>query len=182
MVNHFADGTELLTRTTTERGREFALPFYINDGALGPPVRLEVNVVLPSQGEVRLGPLRLVQFEPGDDPLLFPSQWWSGAQAGLILALLGLLTGALGGPVFSLSARGRARRLVLTLLALIAGMGIGLIVLGVMASNAEQPWHVAYPLLLFGFVNAAMPLALVRPVRRRYERIEMLRMSALDAS
>lgn len=78
MWNHLAEGA-FFTRTLGPGGpmgrldgssgwRTFVLPFTNREGG-APPRKLVVNVVLQGAGTVEIGPLELVQFAPGEDPL-----------------------------------------------------------------------------------------------------------------
>lgn len=78
MWNHLPEGT-FFTRTLGEAGpmrrldgssgwRAFVLPFTNREGG-APPRKLVINVILQGTGTVEIGPLELVQFAPGEDPL-----------------------------------------------------------------------------------------------------------------
>ena len=85
MMNYFPGGKSFFSRTLAPSGpmavlegtsewRPFVLPFFANLGDPGfvkpalRPERLTLTVVLPEEGTVYLGPLRLVQFEENEDP------------------------------------------------------------------------------------------------------------------
>jgi len=72
------------------------------------PERLVVRVVLPGRGIVRLGPIKLVHYGPGEDPLMPPGQWWSDRQGGWLGALSSAAFGCLAGLVGLLAGRGPA--------------------------------------------------------------------------
>ena len=78
--NIFPNGGRYFSRTLGAQGplrhlegssewREFVLPFFNKEGA-APPNRLILQVVFPGSGTVDLGPLRLVEYGPNEDPLL----------------------------------------------------------------------------------------------------------------
>jgi hypothetical protein len=64
--------------------RIFVLPFMNRDGG-SPPDKLVLNLVMMGAGTVEIGPLELVQFAAGEDPLADSSAWWSDRQAGTFL-------------------------------------------------------------------------------------------------
>ena len=190
MWSGFPGGDRYFTKTLTPAGllkrldgssdwRRFVLPFFNQEGG-PPPTTLTVNVVLPGPGIVDLGPLRLVQYGRGEDPLGAPGQWWSERTAGLGGGLLGALLGCVGALVGWLSSKGRARGLVLGLMKALAGLGIATVLIGVVALLRGQPWVVYHPLHLIGFLCALIFGLLLRPTRRRYEALELRRMRAAD--
>jgi hypothetical protein len=78
MWNHLPEGA-FFTRTLSAGGpmgrldgssgwRTFVLPFTNREGG-APPQKLVVNIVMQGAGTVEIGPLELVQFGPGEDPL-----------------------------------------------------------------------------------------------------------------
>ena len=192
MWSFFPGGGRYFTRTLAGSGpmrglrgssawREFVLPFQVKDAA-GAPQKLVINVVLPGKGKVAVGPMRLVQYEGGEDPLAAAGQWWTGRQGGWIGGICGALFGCLGGLIGLLSTRGKARGFVMGALAVMvvvgaAGLGVGLVALA-----KSQPYAVFYPPLLVGVLMTAIPLGMFRGIRRRYEQIELRKMAALDAS
>jgi hypothetical protein len=191
MLSHFPDGTEYFSRTLATSGpmqhltgtsdwRPFALPFFLQDSPQR-PTRLEVNLTLPGRGTVELGPMRLVQYSPGETPGAATGAWWSPSQAGLIGGIAGSVLGLLGGLIGFLAGRGRGRQLVLGILAGMVIFGFAALAVGVAALLAGQPFQVFYPPLLLGILGAALGGTLRGTVRRQYERIELQRMRALDA-
>ncbi len=192
MWNHFPDGSRYFSRTLGAAGpmkslkgssdwRPFVLPFYNKEG--GPaPAKLVLNVVLPGRGTVYLGPLRLVQFGPGEDPLGTVGQWWSEQQAGLIGGALGTILGCMGALIGWLASAGKARRLALGMMKTMAVLGVAALVLGVVALLRSQPYAVYYPLLLIGLIGSVLPATLLRTIRKRYEEMELRRMRAMDVS
>jgi peptidoglycan/LPS O-acetylase OafA/YrhL len=99
----------------------------------------------------------------------------------MIGASLGVIAGLLGAAVGILNGRRRNPRLTEALLT--AGVGIGVIalVLGGFALLVDQPWHVAYPLLLTGLILTIVNAALLPQMRRNHAAAELHRMRALDA-
>ena len=192
MWSHFAAGERFFTRGLADSGpmgclsgtqdwREFSLPFTVTDGAARPG-KLVLNVVLPSRGTVRLGHLRLVQYDEAEDPLAATGQWFSGSAAGIIGGVFGALFGCLGGLIGLLSTRGKGRRFALTSLKVTAGVGAVAVAVGLAAVVRSQPYAVYYPLLLIGGLLTALPLGLLPTVRKRYEQVELRKIKAMDAS
>ncbi len=190
MWSLFPDGSRYFSRTLATAGpmkslkgssgwRPFVLPFS-NKESGPPPVKLEVNVVLPGRGTVYLGPLRLVQYGPTEDPLAVAGQWWSDQAGGLLGGIAGSILGCLGGMVGWLASTGRARRLALGTVKLMSLVGVMALAAGGIALARSQPYAVYYPLLLIGAICTALPAALLRSIRRRYEEIELRRMRAMD--
>ena len=192
MWSVFPDGARYFTRTLGNAGpmkslkgssdwREFALPFSItktNDR----PKKLVVNVVLPGPGTVEIGPMRLVQYAPGEDPMAAPGQWWDDQTGGFIGAILGVAMGCLGGLVGWLVSRGQARGFVIGTLKTMTAVGVALLALGGVALAYSQPYAVFYPLLLGGVLCAVIPGGVLRTTRKRYEEMELRKMAALDAT
>lgn len=188
MSSVFPDGYRFFTRTVAADGplallegdskwRRFELPFNLA-GANQLPTRLEISLVLPSSGTVWLGPMRLERWTPQVDMARRP--WWSGRSARLA-GVLGSVLGLVGALVGVLAARGRARRLVLSLLVGMVVVGIGLALLGGVATLTSQPRHVWYPLVLIGGLSALLGLSILPTVRRRYAMEELRRIQARDA-
>jgi len=78
MWNVFSDGTRYFSRTQADNGpmawitgtdsdRSFQVPFN-REGSDNPPIRLEINLVLPGGGSVDVGPIRLVELRSGPTP------------------------------------------------------------------------------------------------------------------
>jgi len=191
MWSEFANGNRYFSRTLSASGpsrglqgscdwREIILPFFITDKALGSPTRIEVNLVLPGTGTVWLGPLRLVQYAPGELPGS-PRAWWSASLGGWVGGIGGSLLGCMGGLIGWCAAKGRARGLVMFLTAAIFIIGVASLIGGIAALAAAQPYGVYYPLLLVGVLCTILPAWQIRGIRNRYEQIELRRMSAADA-
>jgi hypothetical protein len=178
--------------------RSFALPFYVSDGSGRAPEKIEVNVVFPGRGTVYLGPVRLAQFSPGENPLVAAEQWrpdqqvevppveaghwWSNRQAGLYGGISGALLGCVGALIGTLVSKGRGRRLVLVLLRVIFTVGVLAVAATLFAVTQSQPYAVCYPLLIIGGTCVLVSAGLLPGVRKRYEELELRRTTALDAS
>lgn len=183
MWSYMADGSRYFSRTLADGGpmaslsgdsptRPFELPFSLN-GAEGPQ-RVEVNVVLPSQGRVWVGPLELVGFGP-------QAAWWSEGTSNLLGATLGVLAGLSGAAVGLLSRR--LDKWPLVELILKGGLGVGgsALSVGLAALAFAQPRYVWYPLVLIGAIGVTVFGALWPAMRRNYHAAELRRISALDA-
>jgi len=179
--NHFSNGSAYFTRTLADSGpmgnirgssdwREFSLPFTSNR-ELGPPTRIELNVVFAGRGTVELSPIRVVQHaEP----------WWSWQIGVVIGAGGGTLLGILGGLIGTLAGLGKARPLVLASMRAMFLLGTAGAVAGLAAVFLAQPFYVHLPLLLIGFVCVAVAGPLFFVLRRRYEQLELRKMASLD--
>ena len=204
MWSTFPDGSAYFSRTLASGGpmqsisgssdwRPFVLPFYATEGMR--PAKLELNIVLPEGGVVYLEPAQLVQdldatglpkgykLPPAASSAgASPAGWWSDRTGGWVGGISGGVLGLLGALVGLLAGRGKARRLVFGLLMTILVVGGTSLLLGIVAVSMGQPYAVYYPLLLCGVIATLLPLALIPQLKRRYEELELRRMSALDAT
>ncbi len=187
MWSMFPDGGQFFSRTLAPGGplaalhgdskwRRFQLPFLIN-GTNQLPSRLEINLVLPGPGTVWLGPMQLERL-----PLVASAgrAWWNGPSSNFAGAL-GSLLGLVGGLVGVLAGRGKARRLVLSLIVGMVAVGVGLALLGGLATLIAQPRDGWYSLVLVGGLSAVVGLSVLPAVRRRYAMEELRRIQARDA-
>jgi hypothetical protein len=190
MWNHFPNGGRYFTKSLAADGllrtldgtsdwRPFVLPFF-NDDKAPPPTTLTLGVVLPGGGRVDLGPLRLAQYGPLEDPLAVPGQWWGDRAGGLVGGAAGGVVGILGSLVGVLGGSGRARRLVLGLTHGLIAAGIVTFAAGAVAWIQGQAYAVYYPLLLVGGISAVVFATVLPALRKRYESQELRRMRALD--
>ncbi|MDY6913533.1 MAG: hypothetical protein SVT52_03645 [Planctomycetota bacterium] len=191
MWSIFPGGERCFSRTLGARGllqsldgsspwRPFALPFFVHKST-DRPEKLIVNVVLPGSGRVYLSSLRLVQYDDGEDPLAVAGQWWSDRTGGAVGGTLGATVGLLGAMVGVLCSLGRGRAFVLALMKVMIAVGAAGLVIGVVAVIQSQPYAVYYPLLLCGVIAVAVFGGLLGVVRRRFEQLELRKMSAMDA-
>lgn len=182
MWSWFADGNRYYSRTLGESGpmqhlegtsdwRPFALPFFGNAES-GLPTRIVVNAVLVDRGTVYLSPITLCQF---------PDGWWTERDAGWIGGVGGSIVGLLGALIGTLGGFGKARRFVLLLTTALVGLGVLCLILGAAAFALGQPYAVYYPLLLFGIITTAVCGGNLPILRRRYQQIELRRMTAMDS-
>lgn len=181
MWNLFGDGGRYFTRTLADIGplqkitessdwRDFGL-YFDATGAKAPPEKLTIGLVLPGAGEVSISSLTLSELDAGE-ALENPGRFWgiAGAFLGTVGAILGSLAGA-----------GRARTLVLTGLNIMMATGAVGLVLSILFLVRSDPYHASYPLLVLSTIALAVPAFSLRGIRRRYEELELRRMSALDA-
>jgi hypothetical protein len=191
MWSHFPDGSAYFSRTLAGQGpmanlsgtsawRDMALPFSAA-GTTKRPSRLVFNVVQPGKGRVWIGSLRLVQYRQGEDPLASSGEWWTERDGGLIGGIGGAVMGLAGALIGVLSARGRSRTVVLAVMALVTALSAIALAAGIFAVTHGQPYGVYYPLLLGGGLGFMLFGGLRPMVRRRYDEIELRRMSAADA-
>ncbi len=184
----FPNGERFFTRTLAAQGslaafhgesnwRRFELPFDMS-GASQVPSRLEINLVLSGPGTVWLGPIHL---QPWAGQAGTNGGWWSERVGTLVGTILGSFLGVVGAIIGVLSGRGRARRLVLTLLVGMIAVGGGLALVGAAAALSSQPRHVWYPLLAIGGASAVIGLVILPAMRRRFAAEELRRIDALDA-
>jgi hypothetical protein len=190
MWNHFPSGGRYFTKSLAGAGplrtldgtsdwRPFVLPFF-NDENAPPPTTLTLTVVLPAGGRVDLGPLRLVQYGPMEDPLALSDHWWGDRMGGLVGGVAGGVVGILGSLLGWLGGTGRARRFVLGSARALIAVGVVTFVAGAVAWTRGQPYAVYYPLLLVGGITALVLGTALPALRKRYEAQELRRMRALD--
>lgn len=192
MWSHFADGSHYFARTLAQSGllqnlegscpwRPFSLPFAVASRT-DRPTTLVLNVVFPSRGTVYLSPLRLAEYADNEDPLRVPGQWWTERTGGLVGGILGAILGCLGGSIGVLSAKGKARRLVLGLMSTICFVGVLFLGVGAVALFCRQGYGVWYPPLLIGILSTTIMGGTLPRVRRRYQQLELRKMAAVDAA
>jgi hypothetical protein len=210
MLSHFPDGHSYFTRTVMSgplaplAGRSdwrvFRLPFTNEPGGR-PPVALDMNLLLPSEGRVILGPTYLVQTRqdaPEPDPagsttrnrsgsssprkgVLLKSPWPPSRETLVSLGCLAVLV-VLTSVGNWLIKRGKARRFVLVWLwGLIA-------VCGVFIGNfvVMMIWDKTYLISIIA-IGVVLPFGIhfvnvLRRVNSRYADFELRKMSAKDAS
>lgn len=163
--------------------RSFSLPFD-RTGASGPPTRLEINIFLPGKGTVYLSPVKLVQYPKGFSFVgsTSPGDWWSPRLSAIFGGVGGSLIGCLGALIGCLAGVGKARRFVMGMAKLLTALGILLTIAGVVAVVCKQPYAIWYPLLLAGVILAAVCGANLPAIKKRYEDLEIRRMTSMDAT
>ena len=102
--------------------------------------------------------------EPWFDPNLYAGI--GGAVVGAGGAVLGPLAGIL-------APKGKCKRLVLGLHVGLIAVSLGLLVAGIVALAAKQPYGVWYGLLLPGVIGTFVFGALLPVIRMRYRQAEM---------
>jgi hypothetical protein len=174
---------ELGKITGTSGWRQFTLPFD-RTGGTAKPTRLEINLILPGQGTVYLGPIKLVEYEGNlglQKPRGAAGAWWSDRAAGWIGGIGGSVLGCLGSILAVLAAKGRNRGFVVWTSVTLILMGVFSVIVGIAAVAVGQPYAVWFPLLLLGvLLLAILPLRL-RQYQRGYEDLELRRMASMDA-
>jgi hypothetical protein len=206
MWSTFADGGRYMSRTLAPSGptrnldgssdwRPFALVF-VGDERVGPPTRLEINVVLAGPGRVYLSPLRIKQspvalpaaspVEPSAPapvgPAGTPGAWWGDRTGNLIGRIGGTIIGLLGALIGILAGAGKARRFVIAMTILITASGVVALLVGATALAMRQPMVVYAPFLLGGGLMTVLCGGLLPTIRRRYAEIELRRMTAMDVA
>lgn len=194
MWNHFPGQGPFFTRTAAESGpmgklhgassrREFILPFQ-SSPETGAPLKLEINLVLPSKGKVWIGPLTVTEFSPEEWGVAMQAKgaWWGPQFGGMIGGTLGAVFGLLGGLIGTLAGMGKARTFCLTLCWGVIGSGVVCLMAGLVALVQKQPWEVHYPLLLTGCLLTAVVGGLLPGIKNKYAQAELRKMEAMDAT
>ncbi len=165
----------------TSSWRAFMLPFD-RTGTAATPVRLEINLYLPAQGTVYVGPLKLVEYAGSFVPAATSraGAWWSDRRAGLIGGIGGATIGCLASLLALLASRGVARSLVLGMLQGLLGLGVAASIAGIVALCRQQPYGVWMPLLLAGVLLLAIIPHRLRQIHRQYAELELRRISSAD--
>jgi hypothetical protein len=168
MWSQFANGDRFFSRTLSDTGplsqltgssgwRYFVIPFYLGERS-DKPERLLVNLVFTGPGQVDVGPVELVQFAAGEDPLAATfgaksrEPWWLPATGAWIGAVGGSAVGLLGALAGALAGRGRRRASGLMMLIglLETVVAAPLLITGGLALDMGQPFYVYFPALLVG--------------------------------
>ena len=132
------------------------------------------------------GQLAAGELQPGqppadvESPAAIPGAWWDDRTGGMIGGILGSGVGLLGALIGTLGGVGIARRLVLGLMTAAFLAGLLLLGAGVAALVYSQPYAVWYPLLLTGILCSSIMGGLLPVLRRRYEQLELRKMTSMD--
>lgn len=190
MQSVFPDGSTYFSRGVASLGpmrrlkgssgpRVFRLPFRLkpNDPR---PERLELYVVLPGKGNVKLGRIELGTPLPCG-PTNGDGHWWSDRLGGLVGGIAGAMLGYWMTLIGILGALGRARRFVIGGLWATAVCGVVFGAVGLLALNLSQPYHVYLAPLLLGGLMVFLSVVLEPVMKRRYAQMELRKMSAMDA-
>ena len=109
-------------------------------------------------------------------------EWWTEQQAGLVGGIgggvIGILGAILGTCIGILGPRGKGRTFVLGLQITLAVAGAVLLVGGIAALLAKQPYHVYYPLLLGGGILVLLMVGLLPVTIGTYRGAEQRRIEA----
>jgi hypothetical protein len=137
------------------------------------PTHLELKLSLPEHGTVYLRPIKLLGTANG-------SNWWTQEQSGLIGGIGGSIIGCFGGLIGCLAGMGKARRFVLAMAKIFIALGILSLIVGGIAAATKQPYAVYYPLLLLGFILTVVFSVNLPSIQRRYDELEIRRMTSVD--
>jgi len=175
-------GGEMGKLSGTSDWRAFMLPFD-GTGGSGSPTRLEINIFLPAQGTVFLGPVKLVEYTGSFASMGIASSnaWWSDRAAGMVGGIGGGVIGCLGGLLGWLAWKGQARRFVVAASWLLIGLGVALGLAAVVALSEKQQYAVWFPLVLGGILLLGIIPFRLRKFLKHYKDLELRRMMAMDA-
>jgi ABC-type uncharacterized transport system permease subunit len=108
--------------------------------------------------------------------------WWapemSGWIGGIGGAICGVGGGLFGGLVGTLAPKGKAKKLVVGYSLTLLGAGVVMLIVGVVALIARQPYHVWYPLVLMGGILTLVLGINLPMVFARYRAAEMAKLEA----
>jgi hypothetical protein len=167
--------------TGTSDWRALQLPFN-RTGASNSPIRLELNIYLPGQGTVYVGPLKLVEYSGGFTATKRNANaWWSDRTAGWIGGIGGTVFGCLAALLTWLAQSGRARSFVVFTSAALIGIGVLALISGLVALSIAQPYEVWFPLVLIGVLLVGILSYRLKQFIQQYSAIELRRMSSIDA-
>jgi hypothetical protein len=185
LLNDFGNKRIFFTRTLSQFGRqknlqgtsdwrEFELPFSADLGMK--PIKLTLNLVLPGRGKVTVSQPRFVNIAHS------AGAWWTNQQGGRIGGIAGCLLGVLGGLIGLSAAWGKSRNVTMGLCSIGMAIGVGSLLIGVVAAVLKQPYHVYYPLLLIGGISVCAIGANLRGIAQRFQADEFRRIQAVDAT
>ena len=101
--------------------------------------------------------------------------------SGLWGGIAGALVGTVGGLLGWLGGKGRAKTLVLLGFRAMMAAGAVALVVGALSWIQGAGYDVYYPLVLIGGIALFVSASALPRLQKRYEEIELRRMSALDA-
>jgi hypothetical protein len=188
MWNHFSGGKSYFSRTMAPSGpmglingssdwRDFNIGFMVRDASgwlSDRPEKLQFNLMLPGKGTVYISNIQLMQQSPRSSSV---GSWW----AAKVASFGGVTLGILGFVVGNLARRGRAKRFVMLFLYFATCFGVINLITGVVAIFCSQPYAIYYPLLLLGGISIFVCGLLIIPVKKRYEAIELRKISSMDS-
>ena len=114
-------------------------------------------------------------------PAANADEWWSARSAGWIGAIGGTGGGLLGAVFGIMAGFGIARQFVLNSILALTGLGVAILLAGIVALALAQPYHVYYPLLLFGGILALVFGVNYPHLKRRHAELELQKMAAMDS-
>jgi hypothetical protein len=139
---------------------------------VGFPMDLELKLSLPRSGTIYLRPVKI---------LGVVGSWWTPQQISLIGGIGGSVIGCFGALLGLLASRGKARTFVLTTMKIFIALGILLTIAGFAAVVSGQPYAVWYALLLPGVILTLVFSLTLPSIQRRYDELEIRRMTSVDA-
>jgi hypothetical protein len=145
----------------------------VHDALVGSPTQLELHLVWEGRGTIYVRPIRVFGVV---------GSWWSSQQIGLIGGIGGLVIGCFGALLGCLAGMGKARNFVLTTMKIFIALGILLTIAGFVAVVSKQPYAVWYALLLPGVILTLIFSLNLPSIQRRYDELEIRRMTSIDAS
>ncbi len=167
--------------TGTSNWRAFSLPFDAH-ATESHPTKLVLNLQLPGRGVVYLRKVKLSQADTVNAALAPSGAWWSDQTAGLLGGLAGATLGCVGSLLEWLAARGQAPRFVLLTVKTLIGCGAAIMVAGLAAITARQPYGVCFVLLLLGVLLVSIFPSRLRRYQSRFREAELRRMQSMDAA
>jgi hypothetical protein len=145
----------------------------VRDALVGSPTQLELHLVWQGRGTIYVRPIRVFGVA---------GSWWSSQQIGLIGGIGGSVIGCFGALLGWLAGKGKSRNFVLTTVRIFIGLGILLTIAGLIAVALKQPYAVWYALLLPGVILTLIFSLNLPSIQRRYDELEIRRMTSIDAS
>lgn len=136
------------------------------------PSELKIKLFL-SIGTVYLRPITLLGNAES-------SNWWTPQQARRIGGIGGSIIGCFGALIGLLVSKGKARRFVLAMTKFSIALGILSLIAGGIAAVTKQPYAIYYPLLLMGFILTVVFSVNLPSIQRRYDELEIRRMTSID--
>ena len=136
---------------------------------------------LKKTGQLTVGKIEVERGQHEQLKIDFQDGWWTERDAGWIGGVGGCIVGLLGALIGILGGFGKARRFVMLLTTAVVGLGMLCLVVGAAAFALGQPYAVYYPLVLFGIIATAVFGGNLPILRRRYQQIELRRMTAMDS-
>ena len=88
----------------------------------------------------------------------------------------------MGAIVGTLSGLGRGRKVAIGICWLTIGFGSVCLAAGSVAVATSQPYVVYFPLLLIGVLSTVIMSSVLPSTRKRFEDVELRRMTAMDVS